>query len=293
MIATTAAALPVTSSRPKWWQWPTVLSLDAPLVAVTWQWLFGRAARVPLAWPHYIILAASVWLAYAGDRWLEAWRLPAERLRTQRHRLYQRRRYTVALVGIVVLAFDIAIALRCLTRAEFDGGVVLLAASSLYVLSHQGVHRHHRGRLPKEVCVAILITAGVALFPVVDETHSELLAAPALILFALLCFSNCTFISVWERDVDATQDQVSLVRQYPSATIFVRSLAVILVAASLLAAGVTAGAFRIAALCVASSTALLLWIDRSEPQLGRQAARVLADVALLTPLVPWAASLNI
>lgn len=33
----------------RWWQWPTVLSLDAPAVAVGWQWLFSRTAGADLA----------------------------------------------------------------------------------------------------------------------------------------------------------------------------------------------------------------------------------------------------
>jgi len=29
---------------PHWWQWPTVLSLDAPAVAVLWQWEIAQAS---------------------------------------------------------------------------------------------------------------------------------------------------------------------------------------------------------------------------------------------------------
>ena len=48
----------------------------------------------------------------------------------------------------------------------------------------------------------------------------------------------------------------------------------------------TGDAARIATACGAASSLLLGAIDRAEPSLGRQPARVLADVALFTPLVP-------
>ena len=54
-----------------WWRWPTVLSLDAPAVVLGWQAVLAHAARVRLEWPHAVVLSASVWLAYAADRWIE------------------------------------------------------------------------------------------------------------------------------------------------------------------------------------------------------------------------------
>jgi hypothetical protein len=46
-----------------WWQWATVLSLDAPAVAVVWQWLYAHTTGVSLFWFHHAILGAAVWLA--------------------------------------------------------------------------------------------------------------------------------------------------------------------------------------------------------------------------------------
>ena len=43
---------------------------------------------------------------------------------------------------------------------------------------------------------------------------------------------------------------------------------------------------RVVAACVSASAVFLALIDRAEPRIGWHAARVLADVALLTPLVP-------
>jgi len=75
----------VINERPRWWQWPTVLSLDAPMVVATWQLLLAQLAAVVLDFSRIAVLALSVWLAYVADRWLEAVRLDAGTIRTPRH----------------------------------------------------------------------------------------------------------------------------------------------------------------------------------------------------------------
>ena len=35
---------PFVPGKPHWWQWPTILSLDAPAVALLWQWQLARVA---------------------------------------------------------------------------------------------------------------------------------------------------------------------------------------------------------------------------------------------------------
>src|SRR5262245_35757149 len=102
---------PVSGVRPSWWQWPTVLSLDAPVVALLWQWLLARSARVTLGSAEAFVLGSSVWLAYAADRWIEGWRLAPDQIRTQRHAFYQRWRWPVAVTWSLVLAADLALAL--------------------------------------------------------------------------------------------------------------------------------------------------------------------------------------
>jgi hypothetical protein len=274
------------SGKPYWWQWPTVLSLDAPAVAVLWQWLLARTAHTSLGRPHAFILSASVWLAYAADRWIEGWRLAPDRIRTQRHHFYQRWRWPVAAFWLLVLAADLGTAFGRLSRREIAGGLLLLAPVLAYLLSHQLVHRHHRWRAPKELCVAALLAAGVALFPLAQPTVAlQPLVAP-LALFALLCLANCALISVWEHAVDETHGQTSLARQFRRGAAVSRTLPWLLAVAAAVLASTATGETRVAAVCAAASSILLGLVDRLEPRTGPQLARVLADVALLTPLAP-------
>jgi hypothetical protein len=281
---------PVASGRWRWnswWQWPTVLSLDAPLVVVGWQAVLAHVSRVQLGWPHAFVLALSTWLAYAADRWIEGWRLPADAIQTERHAFYQRRRWTMFTVWMVVLAADLWVALTRLAPAEFEAGWLVVPPVLAYLLSHQLVHRDHPWRAPKEACVALLLGAGVALFPLAQPDPYHRALWPTLVLFVLLCFANCTLISLWEHEVDRRHRQTSLALQSGSPG-WIHSLPWILVVLALLFGLFEKGNARVAAACAAGSATLLVLIDSMHPTLGRRLARVLADVALLTPFVAMA-----
>jgi hypothetical protein len=279
-----AESPPEITSLPRWWQWPTVLSLDAPVVALLWQGQLARAGAVPLGFAPRFVLGASVWLAYVGDRWIEGWRLAPRNVRTQRHWFYQRWRWPIAIAAGGVFGADLAVALRGLSPPDFRAGLVLFGPVLAYLFSHQLLHRDRRWRPPKEVCVALLFGGGVGVFLFSAPGASLRPMAAPLALFTLLCFANCALIAVWERAVDRSHGQVSLPSQFRGGAAFSRALPWVL--APLAAAGglAAAGPARPAIFAVAASSLLLGLLDRAEPRLGWRLARVLADVALMTPL---------
>lgn len=235
-----------------------------------------------LGWPERLVLATSVWLAYTADRWIEAWRLDHAMVRTPRHLFHQRWRWPVALVATVALAVDLATALTYLTPGDIVAGSMLVAAVLAYLLSHQWLHRHARWRLPKEICVAILLTLGVWLF--VRQASGASLWLP-LGLFSLLCLTNCALISRWEVDVDRHHGQTSIALDVPGGTRIIGWLPWITMTAAV--AAVVAGPVTTItpATCAALTALLLAWIDRVEPRIGWPRARLMSDMALLTPLV--------
>lgn len=276
--------------RPHWWQWPTVLSLDAPAVALAWQWLMARTAGAALAPHHAFILAAAVWLVYAADRWIEGFLVAPGTMLTQRHDFYQRHRRPIAVIWVVMLLAGGGTALRCLDLHEIAAGLLLLVPVLLYLLSHQLLHRHHPWRIPKELCVAVLFAAGTACFSLVRVPEAAARLAVPLLLFGLLCFANCALISLWEDEVDRAHGRTSLALQFPRARGLVHGLPWII---ALLGAGfVWTGHAnqREAVLCGLAAGLLLGGVDLLHRHTGRQVARVLADLVLLTPLVPWLAS---
>lgn len=270
--------------EPRWWQWPTILSLDAPAVSVCWQVLLARVAGVDLDASHVAVLGLTVWLAYAADRWIEGWRLHWRDIRTLRHHFYQRRRWPVAVVWVLVAAIDVGVAFTALAWRDLATGALLLIPVLLYLLSHQLVHRHHRFRLPKELVVAVLLTGGVCVF-LVPATNAGPLASSAA-LFALLCFTNCALISAWEREVDLAHGQTSMAIDAAGHGWAIPQLPWVTAVVALATLTGAAGPARLAAGCALVSAILLGLIDALEHRMGWKAARVWADAALLTPAIP-------
>lgn len=270
----------------RWWQWPTVLSLDAPAVTCLWQWLFAAIAGVRIGWPEYTVVAVSVWLAYVGDRWFEGWRLDPGSIRTARHRFYHQWRWPIAAISAVVFAADVMIAFLRLSHREFLAGAILLGPTLLYVLSHQLIHRDRRWRAPKELCIAVLLAGGASVFVLASPGVSLRVLWAPIALFAALCFSNVALIAGWELDVDTIHGQESLARRFQAGRLVSRILPLVLVACAAALTSHLPGYGRVAAHCAAASALLLVLVDRFESRIGRQLARVLADVVLLTPLLP-------
>ncbi len=240
------------------WLWPNLLSLDAPVVAVLWQILFARCFQVPVDALAAILLLLTVWLIYAADRTLDAWKGDGH---SPRHEFYQRRWKILLPVWLAVLGLTGWLAAEHLSPSLFLRGVVLLAVVALYfALVHSGILRW-----PKEAAVGVLFALGASL-----EAWSKV-KTPAdvatILLFSGLCWMNCIAIQRWEGErLDWS----------PSAAAIVLACA----AAVLLYAHrpVLGGAE------LASAFAFLL-LDRVHRKLSLDAVRVLADVALLSPLL--------
>jgi len=270
--------------RPHWYQWPTILSLDAPAVSLVWEAALARVAGVHLNGAQRAVLALTVWLAYVADRWIEGWRLHPPDIRTARHHFYMRWRWPVAAAWVIALVIDIAIAFRALAWHDIVAGSLLCIPVLLYLLSHQLIHRHYAWRAPKELCVAALLTGGVCVFL---ETSTRLgVLALSESLFALLCFTNCALISAWEREVDLAHGQSSLAIDAVEHSWAIPQLPWLIVILSVVAYVGGVGPSRVVAGCAMASAVLLAMVDRLERRAGWMLARVLADVALLTPALP-------
>ena len=270
----------------RWWEWPTVLSLDAPLVAVCWQALFARMAGVTPDTGHMLMLGGCVWLIYAADRWIDGWRLRDGQTATQRHRFYARHRWKILPLWLAVFVAGSVSVWTVLSAAQLRAGFALAGLAGAYVVIHQGIHRSRLSGLPKEVLAASIFAAGCALCPGTTAVVDHALGFfPAVVLFACLCFSNIVMIASWEKEVDRAQGNPSLALQWRSAGAAARYVALLVVvmavAMFLYDHGRTHGAF----LALGASALLLLGVDALEPRFGSRAARVIADAVLLVPLL--------
>jgi hypothetical protein len=171
--------------------------------------LLARVAGVDLGWAPPVVLAISVWLAYAADRWIEGWRLDEDVIRTPRHHFYKEYRWPVAALWIAALAADVAIAFARLDARDIAAGFLLIAAVAGRTCSRissctaiaRGVRRRN--------CASRRSFRPAPSWFVTETPQPGALMLP-LAFFALLCFTNCALISVWEREVDRAHGQTSL-----------------------------------------------------------------------------------
>jgi hypothetical protein len=270
-----------------WWLWCNVLSLDAPVVAVAWAWLFARANGHDLSRVDAGVLILAVWIIYTCDRLVDGWRAGRDEVLQARHEFCLRHRtlLTILVAAASLLIFYLAV--RRLPAAEVRAGTILGLLVALYMGKVHAVRRGTSWSFPKELLVGLLFSLGVAL-PCwsEDAQFPRGLVFPG-ILFALLCSLNCLAIECWEnrgRRVSGSRFQATLAW----AEEHINSMAGVLTTAAFFAAfssstNKAATGLRLAA--GFASLSLLLLNSRSA-KLSSPVLRVLADVALLAPVVP-------
>ena len=263
--------------------WLNLLCLDAPLVAVAWQWLFARSFGAHLYPALRALLFLTAWLIYLGDRFADTIRLPANAPRSERHHFCQRHMRTWWVAIVVIFVVDCALALRSLDLQMFLLGATLAVVCAVYLFLNHLLGGRWRPIPMKEKAVGVLFAAGTTLAVVGELPGLTISFAFAVILFAVLCTLNCLCIAAWERELDAAQGKTSLLTGWPSVTRALKPIGFGIIMASL----VLALAWHFAAalwLCLAVSAAFLIWLQAAET-LPRDNRTALADLVLLTPLV--------
>ncbi len=263
--------------------WLNLLCLDAPLVAVAWQWIFAHNFGAHLNWPLRWLLFLTAWLIYLGDRFADTLRLPLAAPRSERHRFCQdhRRGWWVAIVVIFLL--DAGLALQALDLQMLILGATLATICAVYLFLNHLLGGKWRPVPMKEKAVGVLFAAGTTLGVVGQLPGLTISFAFAVVLFALLCTLNCLCIASWERELDAAQGKSSFLTGWPAFARTLKPLGLTLTAAALVLAVV----WRFAAplwVCLAVSTLLLLRLH-SATSLPRDNRTALADLVLLTPLL--------
>lgn len=248
--------------KPRFWLWPNLLSLDAPLVAVLWQVLFLRCLGASVHWLPALLLFMTVWLIYVADRLLDT-RNPTSA--TPRHAFY-RRNFRIALTAwILMLAGTAALVLWGLTNLLLLRGAAMLGAVFIYLAM---VHLLPAGRIGwKEAAVAVLFALGTSL-PAWGQIRSAQ-DVLTVALYSMLCWLNCVAIEQWENAAGRPDLPVAAI----AGVVAVASLVLLHRDRPILAGAEAASLFA------------LVLLDGLHHKLSRDALRVLADVALLTPLV--------
>jgi small-conductance mechanosensitive channel len=257
------------------WLWPNLLSLDAPLVALPWAFLFAHSEHKILSWSVVAILAGAVWIIYVVDRLLDA-RRHGTNLR-QRHLFARHNGKALLLILLPASTLTLFVAMRTLSSAQLTAGVILAAVVLIYMLA---IHSNSAARhaIPKELVVGVLFASGVSLPIWTASPHDIPRLVISVALFAALCTLNCLAIETWE--THAASHSQPQTRWLESHFILASTaLAILACAAEFLPVALRPNSELTVAIASAAILTLLLHLTRTvnpPPVL-----RVLADVALL------------
>ncbi len=282
------------------WLWPNVLCLDAPLVAVAWQYFFTAVFRMQVPPSNYLVLGLVVWVIYSADRLFDAHRLKAPTTAALRHRFYRACFVPMLVLTVLLAALAGYLCLTVLPTQLFYCGMVGAFFVIAYFVHRLWVKGLMLVVLPKEVFAGFVFAIGATLAGFVWTGEVSMgrkptvLVSPEVLWFGALCALNCLAISVWERRSDDGNDGNSLAQLWPgSVRVFPAFACAVAVAAAGFAfwhrAAVAFPVFLGVALGMAALALLALAADRFRAE----ALRVFADLAVLMPALvllpisPW------
>ena len=268
------------------WLWLNLVCLDAPLVAICWQWIFAHSFHLSVSVGHRAALFLTAWIIYLADRFGDSVSLVTGHPKSVRQQFCLRHK-SIWLVSIICVAvFDLIVVLQAVNHETAVPCAVLGAFTIAYVAVNHA-HSEIWEIIPlKEFTIGSLFAAGTLLgvTPHIFAERSTMIFAA--ILFASLCSLNCVSIAIWERDLDRIQGKHSIATHWTHANSLPRVLLLLLLAGSGLLALFDPGAWPVV-LCLGAS-GLLLGALPFVP-MSRDERTALADVVLLTPLALFGA----
>ena len=250
-----------TSPNTPVWLWISLLSLDAPLVALLWQDFLPRCYPSVLHVAGRCVLGLTVWAIYLVDRLIDI-RHPAAENETARHKFYRQNSGLAKILLAAVLLSDLLITVLWLQPAVFANGLPVAAAVICY-LAVFSLWRNQGARW-KQPCAAILFTTGVFIVAWTGTANPwHTLGWPA-VAFCMLCLGNMMLMERWEQGRPAASAWIGII-----------------VLTSLCALLGDPRWYRAVAL---SATGLVV-LHFAGRRLSRDARGVLADSVLFTPVL--------
>ncbi|HEV2096785.1 MAG TPA: hypothetical protein VGQ82_09800, partial [Chthoniobacterales bacterium] len=264
--------------------WLNLVCLDAPLVAVAWQWLFGRAFAIEIGNEARAALFLTAWLIYLVDRFVDSLAFDVASVNSLRQMFCARHRGAWSTGLLVGAAAD-----ACLIWRRLDGEIVraglVVGLLALTYLTLNWIGRLWRMVPIKEIAIGSVFALGATLVPLVRIGTMNVDFLLALFPFAAVCSLNCISIAVWERRLDTAQGKWSIATHYPLTGKRIRFLAIVIAAFSCALVGWATEAASVFG-CVAVSSLLLGGLHSERARLRRDERVAVADLVLLTPVFP-------
>ena len=266
--------------------WLNIWCLDAPLVAIAWQWLFARSFNVTLPGASREALFLTAWFIYLVDRFADSISLTFNVPKSARQEFCSRHRFVWLLLMSAVVALDSMVILSRLDSTTLRHGMILGAVAIGYLGINNAFSSLWETVPLKEIAIGLLFSAGTLLAVAPHVSIARPAFGLAAFLFASVCSLNCISIAVRERDLDLSQQKHSIATRWSRTHLLNRSSALRVVSA-ILAVGcvvlaiVDRRSWQLA-LCMGFSAVLLSTLDLL--LVGRDEQTALADLVLLTPV---------
>lgn len=264
-----------------------LLCSDAPLVAISWQWLFARTVGRSVDFGGTCALLLTAWLIYLADRFGDSLSINLAAPTSLRQRFCLRHRAIWLSSVAIIAAADIYVISRWLDPRQLLAGAVVGLCTLVYLVLNQALPAVWRVLPIKEVSIGFMFAAGTVVAISNSVTRNTV---PAWFLFGCLCSLNCICIAVWERGIDAAQQRISIATAFPGVSRYVLpTLALVVFASGALAIADLAA--RNIYLCIAISATLLAVVHCMRARIATDTRTALADLVLLTPIIVLALDL--
>jgi hypothetical protein len=246
-----------------------------------------RALNIQFRVWEIAALVSAVWIIYAGDRILDGLRQPASATVPERHIFYAEHVGSILAVLLPLVLAAGWIGMERLGSQTRFAGLVMSSAVIFYFLAIHGVPGCPGRWFPKEIAAGAIFAVGAALPAWIHAAEARKVLLPETLLFGGLCVLNCVAIECWEHNRGERrweQEPYWLIRWSDT---HIAHVAVILFLCSGWIGFFISHIGNSTDLPGACSISLLviIAIELQSHTLSRQKLRVLADAALLTPLV--------
>jgi hypothetical protein len=273
------------------WLFPNLLSLDAPLVAVAWLYIFAKTWRVDyLPSAAYISLALVVWVLYVTDRLLDSSLREGSAVKLQTrhefHRTHQRRFRRLAVVA--GLAAVVMVVGNLPVRIYQDSLLGAVLVMGFFIMSISAANGPSEIPYAKNVLAGLAFAFGCAVIPFIYTGFDwwEFILSRELICCAVLFVLNISAIDLWEHANRSTDPEIKAFDEL-ALTLPLTLLGAASLIFAVQAQELTTRPFFYATL---TGAALLYILNRTRSRFSMDALRVLADVALLVPFAVFIAA---
>lgn len=286
-----ARVVPAEQRKPLWLL-PNLLSLDAPLVAVSWLFVFSKTWRLGYhPWEAYVTLGLAVWSIYVVDRLLDASMATAGSGKlVARHEFHRKHAKFFALGVVLAMSAAVLLVVTRMPMAIYKhlllGGVLVAGFFGLSLVSSPSLRE-----VPhmKNILAGVTFAYGTAMAAHIYRPEMgiyQMVNSREFVCFAVLCVLNISAIDLWEH-ASGSSDLETRAADEMALTL---PLSILGGAALLFALLDQQMASRPFFSAILTGAALLHVLNRTRHRFAPDLLRVLADVALLVPVLVFLAA---